>query len=216
MNEIYLMPGLGLDKRIFNKFEINAVNTIYLEWIEPRKQENLTNYVQRLSNQINSNKYPKILVGHSFGGIIVQELSKIINTKKVIIISTIKHESEMPFILKALKVFPFHVFINKKIIESTLPLWTNKNDFTTSKRKLTFMEMFDKNSNFYYKWAVNQMVNWTFEQPKPPKLIHIHGNKDKTFPIRNIKNVIEVKDGNHMMVLNKSKQISQIINDILK
>lgn len=216
MAEIYLMPGLGLDDRIFSNLKFEAPSVIHLKWIEPLNDENLSSYVLRIANQISSDQQPKILIGHSFGGFIVQELSKVINTKKIIIISSIKHEREMPIFFKALRVLPLHFFITKKIIKNTLPLWLNKNGFTPSKRNLIFMEMFDKNSNFYFKWAVNQLVNWTSKQTEPIDVVHIHGNKDKTFPIRNIKNVIEVKNGNHLMVWNRSKQISQIINDTLK
>ncbi len=50
---------------------------------------------------------------------------------------------------------------------------------------------------------------------RQPTLI-IHGDKDKTFPIRNIKNVTHlVKNGNHFMIYKKAKEISSILKSYL-
>jgi type III secretory pathway component EscU len=38
-----------------------------------------------------------------------------------------------------------------------------------------------------------------------PKVIHIHGDADEIFPIKNIKNCIVVKGGTHIMILSKYK-----------
>ena len=42
-------------------------------------------------------------------------------------------------------------------------------------------------------------------------LIHIHGEKDEVFPSKHIKNSIEIKNGTHVMILNKAKTISKIL-----
>ncbi|MCW8850061.1 MAG: hypothetical protein OQJ81_08815, partial [Melioribacteraceae bacterium] len=79
---VYLMPGLGFDERIFYNLQFENAVPHYLKWEEPQINESLANYVKRISEQINNTK-PFILIGHSFGGIIVQEISKIITTEKV-------------------------------------------------------------------------------------------------------------------------------------
>ena len=88
--EIYMLAGLGFDKRIFYNLSLKNVIVNYLDWLEPEKDEKLENYVKRISNQIKPTSSPLILVGHSFGGIIVQKISKLIKSTKVIIISSIK------------------------------------------------------------------------------------------------------------------------------
>ena len=45
-------------------------------------------------------------------------------------------------------------------------------------------------------------------------VIHIHGNKDEIFPIKYIKNCIVIEGGTHVMILNKAKRISLILEDI--
>ena len=72
---VYFMPGMCANSLIFERIKLNpSFKLHYLEWIPPLKKESLSNYVVRLSNNIKHDN--PILIGVSFGGVIVQELSK--------------------------------------------------------------------------------------------------------------------------------------------
>jgi len=45
--------------------------------------------------------------------------------------------------------------------------------------------------------------------------VHIHGDQDRIFPIKNIKPDYVIKGGTHMMVWNRADEISAIINGLL-
>ena len=110
---IYFVPGLAASSKIFehiklpdDRFEIHL-----LEWLIPKsKTENIQHYAKRMCRYIN-HKNP-ILVGVSFGGVMIQEMSKIIATRKSIIISSVKSKKELPKRLrfarntKIYKLFP--------------------------------------------------------------------------------------------------------------
>ena len=90
---VYFMPGMSANSLIFERIKLpKGFISNFLEWIPPKKDEKITNYSKRLSRLI-VHENP-ILIGVSFGGLIVQELSKIIKTRKVIIISSIKTNKE--------------------------------------------------------------------------------------------------------------------------
>lgn len=60
-----------------------------IRWIKPDSQELLSDYCKRLTSQIDpADKI--VLISISFGGIVVQEISKRIKVDKVIIIPNIK------------------------------------------------------------------------------------------------------------------------------
>ena len=90
-NHIYMMPGLAANSKVFEN--INLQNKNYcihkLDWIQPELNESLKQYCNRFSKKI-KHKNP-ILLGVSFGGIIVQEIDKIIDVKKLIIVSSVNH-----------------------------------------------------------------------------------------------------------------------------
>ena len=70
------------------------------------------------------------------------------------------------------------------------------------------------NDKIYLDWAVKQMVCW--EQAKPMKdIIHIHGDKDNVFSIKNIKNCIVIPDGTHLMILNRFRWFNENLPQLI-
>ena len=87
---VYFMPGMAANSSIFEfiKLPEDRFKMHFLEWIIPKKEESLKSYALRM------NKYVKhenvVLIGVSFGGVIVQEMAKSLNLKRLIIISSVK------------------------------------------------------------------------------------------------------------------------------
>ena len=64
------------------------------------------------------------------------------------------------------------------------------------------------NDKTYLDWAIKQVVCWDRVVPDR-EVIHIHGEKDLVFPLRNIGNCITVKNGTHIMIINKYKWFNE-------
>ena len=199
---VYFMPGMCANSMIFERIELGSnFKSHYLDWIPPLKNESLRNYVIRLSKNIKHEN--SILIGVSFGGVIVQELSKILKIKKIIIISSVKSNKELSNSMK---------FAKKTKSYKLLPV-TWLNDFESLlafvlgpkiKRKVNlyrkYLSVRDEN---YLKWAIEAMINWKQEDPLDD-VIHIHGTLDLVFPVMNIKNYIPLKKGDHNMILKRA------------
>ena len=73
---VYFMPGLAASATIFERIALpEAVfEMIPLEWEIPLEMESLANYAQRIAEKIT--RPNPVLVGVSFGGILVQEMAK--------------------------------------------------------------------------------------------------------------------------------------------
>lgn len=212
---IYFVPGLAASPKIFKylQFHEDKFELHFLEWLIPLSEnETIENYAKRMANLVIEEN--PILVGVSFGGIMVQEMSKHLKPKKVIIISSVKSRNEFPKRLKiiqktrAYKLFPTNIITN---IESFSVYAFG--DFAEKRVKLYKEYMSVRDSN-YLTWAIYNVVNW--QQTKPSKnVIHIHGVNDEIFPIKHIKDYIPIENGTHIMILNKAKSISKIIIDAL-
>ena len=208
---IYFVPGLAASSKIFEHIFLSEKHfqLHFLEWMMPlSKNESLTNYTQRFSTKI-KHKNP-ILVGVSFGGILVQEISKIIDCKKVIIISSVKSNKEFPKRFKLAQITKIYKLFPSKII-ADIENYDHYffNEYLKKRAKLykTYLSVRDAN---YLQWAIHNVLHW--QQNKPlAKIIHIHGKKDEVFPIKHIKNSIEIENGTHVMILNKAKTISKIL-----
>ena len=209
--KVYLLAGLGFDERIFDNLILRNVEINYLQWLEPHKNESLDEYVRRIAGQINPTNAPLVLIGHSFGGIIVQKISHFIKTEKVIIISSIKSNSEIPLSLKIFKRIPLYNYINKEIILKSFPIWARIFGYNSEKGRILFNQMISSSSNNYLRWSLDKIVNTDFDN-EVQNLVHIHGTRDKTFSIKKIENPLVVKDGSHFMVFSKGDEISEILN----
>lgn len=212
--QIYLLAGLGFDKRIFYNLELKRVEINYLEWLEPEVNESFENYIGRMAEQIDTGHDKLILAGHSFGGIVVQKLAKLFNPEKTIIISSIKSKSEMPITLKFLRVFKLYNLFNQKLILMTFPIWARAFGYNSEKGRNLFVQMISNCSDNYFKWAMDKIVH--FEGIEGiENLFHIHGTNDKTFPIGKIIDPYLIKDGSHFMVFSKPEEVSEILNKLI-
>lgn len=66
----------------------------------------------------------------------------------------------------------------------------------------------------YLPWAIHNILNWQQEEPNP-EIIHIHGNNDGIFPIKYVKKCIIIEGGTHVMILNKAKEISKLLIEVI-
>lgn len=215
MDNIYFISGLGADERVFQFLDIKIqANIFFIKWIDPLKNENLQNYVKRLSRQIDSSDN-NILIAVSFGGIIAIELSKIVNLKKIFIISSIKTKNEMPILYRIIKVIKIVSLIPSKLFISCNSLISFFFGIENKKEKELLTQILQDTNASFAKWAIMQFLNWETDI-EIKNLIHIHGTKDRLLPIRNIKHCNRIVDGTHFMIINKSEEISNIINEHLK
>lgn len=208
---IYCVPGLGASTKIFEfislpkeQFELH-----FIEWLIPLSvEEKIDDYAQRMCLEI-EHKNP-ILIGVSFGGVMVQEMSKLIKNKKVIIISSIKCQEELPVRLQLVKATKAYKLFPTKLVENFEEYSKYfMGDFLQKRADLYKMYMSVRNP-IYLNWAIHNVLHW--HQIEPLKnVVHIHGNDDGVFPYKHIKKPITVDKGTHIMILNKAKIISKIL-----
>lgn len=211
--KIYCVSGLGADERVFQKLKFEGYNPVHINWLEPEKKETIADYAQRLTAQINSEK--PIIIGLSFGGIIAIEIAKQIETEKIILISSIKNQQEIPFYFQILRWFPIHRSIPAKIIlclGQLLAAWFFSLN-TIAERKLFRAIVQDTDAKFM-KWAIDRLVLWKNEII-PQNLYHIHGESDRIFPYRFVREDFNVGQGGHLMILNQAEHISLLIQKII-
>ncbi len=212
---VYFMPGMAASSSIFERIHLptETFEMHLLEWVLPNKNESLKVYAKRMAKNIKHENV--ILIGVSFGGILVQEMKPFVNTKKVIIISSIKSNAELSRQMKVAKSTKAYKLIPTKLLENIefLAKFTFGSSILKQKMKLyeKFLSVRDK---VYLDWAIEQIINWNRTEIDN-EVIHIHGDADEVFPIKNIKNCISVKGGTHIMIITKYRWFNENLPKIM-
>ncbi len=213
---LYLIPGQGSDKRIFDSLTFDANYKIkYLEYDTLNRKMTLPELAKQLSVSIDTTE-KFILIGVSLGGMLSVELSEILNPEKVIIISSAKNRKELPFryrfqkTIPLFEIFPARLFYwGAKILQPIVEPARNLNEET-------FKSMLSRKKPKYLKRSARMIIRWN-RKSNSKTIVHIHGTNDHTIPIRNVKNPdYIIEHGSHMMALTKSKEISIILNKELQ
>jgi len=212
--KVYLIPGLGFDNRMFENLELENVDFEYLNWIDPLEIESIKNYAIRLSERIEHDSGSEvILIGHSLGGIIAQEIAAIRPIRKVILLSSIKSRKELPLHFKVMSPLRIYKLFTKQLTRNTIKYWGRSHDYESQEEQALVIDMVNKQSNHYLQWALNQLSIWK----KPvsnldTQIIHIHGDLDKTFPVKLIGQPYKViPKGGHFLVYKQAYLISTIL-----
>ena len=209
------MPGLAASSAIFERIQLpEAVFEMHLlEWVLPQKEETLEHYAKRMAKKVQHDQI--ILVGVSFGGILVQEMKQYLTTRKVIIISSVKSNLEMPVGMKIAKTTKAYKLIPTQLFENIEVLAKFTFGSTVIKQRIKLYEKYlsvrDKN---YLDWAIAKVLNWE-RTVVDSNIVHIHGDADEVFPIKNIGKCIIVKGGTHIMILAKYRWLNDNLPKIM-
>ena len=211
---VYLMPGLAASTAIFERIVLpeNVFEIHLLEWEIPFNKETLADYAKRIAEKI---KEPNpVLIGVSFGGILVQEMAKFITIRKVIIISSVKSNLEFPRRLKIAKTTKAYKLIPMTLILNIETLAKFSFGEKVNQRLKLYERFLSVRDIGYLNWAVEQVILWD-RTVADNSVLHIHGDMDDVFPIKNIDNCTVVKGGTHIMILNKYKWFNENLPAII-
>ena len=199
---VYFMPGLAASTTIFERIALpeDVFEIHLLEWEIPLDGESLPDYAKRITQSIKHQN--PVLIGVSFGGILVQEMAKHIVARRVIIISSVKSNIEFPRRMKIAKTTKAYKLIPMRLILNVESLAKFSFGEKINKRLKLYEKFLSVRDIRYLDWAVEQVILW--DRTKiDESVIHIHGDQDEVFPIKYINKCIVVKGGTHIMILNK-------------
>lgn len=211
---VYLMPGMAASPLIFENIKLpeSQFKIHYLEWFIPLKNESLSDYALRMTKKITHNN--PVLLGVSFGGIMVQEMRKHISVRELIIVSSVKSKHELPLKMQLAKSTGAYKLVPTQLASKIEVFEKYAFGKTMVKRLELYKKYLSVNDADYLSWSIKQVVCWEQEVYKDD-IIHIHGDKDPVFPMKYIKNCITVKDGTHIAIINKYKWFNENLPKII-
>jgi pimeloyl-ACP methyl ester carboxylesterase len=211
---VYCMPGMAASPAIFeyiklptNKFELH-----YLEWSIPTKGISLAEYAKNMCTRVKHDNV--VLLGVSFGGLLVQEMARFLKVRKVIIVSSVKTRYELPKRMIFARYTGVHKLLPTGLVNNVELLAKYAFGESVVKRISLYERYLSVRDKYYIDWCIDNIVNWSQEIPCI-NLVHIQGEKDTVFPIVNIKNCLHISNGTHTMIIHRAKWFNENLPTII-
>jgi pimeloyl-ACP methyl ester carboxylesterase len=205
---IYCISGLGADERVFANLKVNGHELIYLPWLRPERNETISHYAARMAGPILATN--PVLLGVSFGGMMSIEIAKQLSLRRLFIVSSIKSNKELPWWMQAAGRMRLNKIVPVRPTTLTETVANNRLGVSNEQEK-EMVRAYRKNVDLvYFNWAIHQVINWKNDW-HPENIIHIHGDKDKIFPVKKINPTHIVKDGTHMIIYNRAEEVGSFI-----
>ncbi len=206
---VYCFSGLGADFRIFNKLKIAGVQMLPIQWSMPEKNDTMRSFAQRLATQIVHDN--PVLLGVSFGGMLVTELVDIVQPQKAFVISSCTRRQQLAPWLRAVgriglhKLIPYHRLLQFDGLNRFVFDPASREEELYLKRL-----MLKENDIEFLRRSVHIIMHWQ-RRTSPDGIIHIHGTADKMLPLHPRKVHYAIRNAGHFMVWNRAEELSPII-----
>lgn len=212
MRTVYCISGLGADHHIFDGLEVPGVRWAHLSWLMPEGDESLEAYARRM--KLGIGEAAPVVLGVSFGGMMAIEIAKLVPAATVILVSSIRHWRQLPLPIK----MTTHLGLGKWTPPANLRLLAPLQDYflgVETKADSRLVREYRGNVEPHYlQWSIRQIAGWQNEW-QPAALYHIHGSRDRIFPLNLVEPTHVVEGGGHLMIHNRAKEINKILMEIL-
>ena len=219
MNIVYL-PGLETDERLFFPLK-ERFGGSSLQWLEPVKNETLSDYAKRIAEQISMKENSSLhLVGLCFGGVVAMEIAQHIEVKSIVTMNVpgdskdIREEfrnavqigSKMPLtVLKGLLAMKGPSFYQEK---------EELNDEQTA----VLSDMMKGLNMEFLRWAAVASAEWN--QPTPFEFscphLALHGGKNQIIKTPKVMKTERLQEAGHLIPLTHFDELSSRLEQFWK
>lgn len=213
--QLYFIPGLGTDYRIFEpyQFDTSKFEVYHVRYTLPDEGTSMTYYAHQLSNQIDTSR-PFVLIGASLGGMLAVEMADFLNPDQVFIVASAKTRCELPLRYRFQAKLPIQRLVSGRVIKRSTQILQPLVEPDRNQAEDVFIDMLNDKDPEFMKRATDMILGWNRVEYSN-KIIHIHGDRDHTIPIRNVKPHYIVRGGSHVMCLTRSEEINNLISNRL-
>lgn len=211
---IIFFSGMGADQRAFQFLELGDVEREYVTWIEPEDDETLRDYSARLVKDMEFYE-DDVIIGLSMGGMVAQEVAAMHQVRKVILISSLRSGETLQPLFTAAQKLKLMRLVQKDLLKSTIVKGARIFLPLNDKRLQVIVDMLDRFSGHYYKWAMNAVLHWQGADVNCP-VYHVHGSKDEMFPLAQVKDAEIIEKGTHLMIVTKPREVSNQVKVFLE
>lgn len=211
--KVYFISGLAADSRVFKHIKLPVGHeAVYLDWIEPGKNESLQQYAYRLAEKINPSR-EFALIGLSMGGMMATEIAKLYKPAVTILLSSVPTNAHLPSYFKWAYRLGLHKVVPVGLLKTASILKRGLTPDSPEDKQVLKQVIKDSDPRFI-KWAMQAILSWKNEEVPQPYW-HIHGTKDEILPLKYTSPTHLIAGGNHLMIMSKANELNSLLKELL-
>ncbi len=206
---IYLIPGMGADRRLFEPLDIRKGNLHYLEWKHVPGAKSMRDYATYLCNSIETEN--NIYLGSSLGGMMAREMALVKKPLDLVLLSAPASTKEFPPSMKIASLLKLGRWLGPKTTYRMNWLADIFMGFSTPDHRAVFYDMLSRLEPEFMHFAINAILEWDTEE-RPSTYYQVIGSKDKLFKTKRMLQPSVIEGAGHFMTFECPDEISNYVN----
>lgn len=208
--KLILFPGMTPSRRIFEKLKPQLDSCEIVDWIPPVRAKTIPEYAAELVAELGVDASCDLL-GVSFGGIVAQEVARLLGTPLCFVVSSAGSASEFRSTQRLLARFPkCGDQTMLKTVGAIAQGWPRSGSSMSTVRARKFQGQHGK----WFRWATSAALRWQATPSGQPGIVRIHGDRDRTFPHGVRYADIVIPGAGHMLALTHSGELAREVHRI--
>lgn len=203
-NTLFLFPGMAKDYPVFERLApLLPMPTKLVSYPEPDPSESLSQYAGRLAEQLPQRC---LVAGISLGGMLAQEVAPRVHARACFSIASIRGPEQLPPKLRMWRLLGSNNCRRLLTMAGSLAALVPSNLRFPAIARAAAMS---GPAGAWQRWASAAVIGWN---PKPDGSIptlRIHGDADRTFPIRYVKPDVVIPGGRHGLTISSPDEVAR-------
>lgn len=210
---IYLLPGMGADKRLYDPIGLTVGKHHFIEWEHIPEAITLTDYAEHLVSNIRTEN--NVYIGSSMGGMMAVEMQHLKPSDRLILLSAPASRDEFPPLLNRVRDLRMGKWFNPNQLYKLNRLADTFMGFKDKDDRQLFYEMLEGYGPEFLHYAVNAILNWD-QRKRPDNYFQIIGDKDALFKQKRMIDPVMVQGSGHFMTFEQPKILTDLLNQELR
>jgi len=210
---LILLPGIAANARTYEYLHPYFPNLYVPPWLPLRADETLAGYARRMVDSIALQRLtpPFFLGGHSFGGVLAQEMAAFIRPEALFLISSFRTHRDISRLMKVVE------FMSRPAPHWLIRALSHPYRFLGPQMRRGQKEQLELLVSMFFatpleltRWGARCSTSYAGRKLDLP-IYHIHGSADPVLPVRYAKADVVLHRGTHIIPITRAAEVAEFI-----